>query len=121
MAYHPNHIPRVLVKVAMTGGTITYTELGEALGRDGFAPGLGLGADLDKCQHWLNDNGLPPLTSLVVSKETGRPSENGDFFGVRFGDMPDEKLTELQNQCYQYEWKDQQLKALGVQRETPGS
>jgi hypothetical protein len=114
MAHHPNLIARVLVKVAMDGETITYSELGTALGKSGVSPGLGLGPDLDRCQEWLKKNGLPPLTSLVVSKETGKPAAEGMFFGTKFGDMTDEELTALQNECFEFQWTDRVLKALGI-------
>ncbi|MEM6354961.1 MAG: hypothetical protein AAF844_04675 [Pseudomonadota bacterium] len=114
MAFHPNALARVLIPIAMAQRTITYSELGVSLGRTGASPGLGLGSDLAKLEEWLKEHSLPPLTSLVVSKQTGRPSDEGSFGGVRFGDFSTEELDKLQQECFAYEWEAQQLKAIGV-------
>lgn len=113
MAHHPNHVARVLVKVALKPDTITYTQLGKALGRTGSNPGRGLGPDLDRCQDWLKKHDLPPLTVLVVQKSSGMPSPDGTFFGRTFGDMTDEEIAALQRECFEYAWTAGQLKALG--------
>lgn len=114
MAYHPNRVAGELVKISMKRQTITYTDLGVALCRAGASPGRGLGPYLDACQDWLKKYNLPPLTSLVVRKETGRPSSEAIFFGKKFGDMTDEEINSLQTECFDFQWTEKHLKALGV-------
>jgi len=55
------------------GGTITYTELAGELGH-GAMPRT-LGCMLDLIGGYCHRNGLPPLTRLVVSATTRRPSD----------------------------------------------
>jgi hypothetical protein len=109
------HIAKVLVRVARNAETISYAQLGEALGKAGGAPGRGLGRDLDRCQDWLKKNGLPPLTSLVVRQDTGKPSADGTFFGRTFGEMTEEELAALQRECFEYAWTPEQLRAFGAE------
>ena len=113
MAHHPNHVARVLVKVALKPDTITYTQLGKALGRTGSNPGRGLGSDLDRCQDWLKKHDLPPLTVLVVQKSSGMPSPDETFVGRTFGDLTDEEIAALQQECFEYAWTAGQVNALG--------
>ncbi|WP_146694538.1 hypothetical protein [Thioclava sp. F42-5] len=114
MAYHPNHITRILACAAMNEKTITYSELGEKLGKSGPTPGLGLGKDLYKCQEWLKEHDLPPLTLLVQSKQTGLPSSEGSYDGRKFGEMNEQEIRDLQQSCFSYKWSASQLKALGI-------
>ncbi len=55
------------------GGAITYTDLAGELGHG--ATRRNLGCMLDLIGGYCHRNGLPPLTRLVVSATTGRPSE----------------------------------------------
>lgn len=119
MAFHRNTLARVLVPVAVAQRTMTYSELGISLGRTGKSPGLGLGSDLAKLEDWLKAHTLRPLTSLVVSKETGRPSDEGSLDGVRFADISTEKVEQLQKACFEYEWDEKQLKAIVVKPSRP--
>lgn len=54
------------------GSTITYTELADSLGHG--ANRRRLGCMLDLIGGYCHRSGLPPLTRVVVSATTGRPS-----------------------------------------------
>ena len=62
---------QVLIGAAHNRQTLTYEMLGKMIG----LPHFGLANPLEEVQSHCRQNGLPPLTVLVVSKETGRPSE----------------------------------------------
>ena len=55
------------------GKTITYSNLAEDLGHG--ATRRNLGCMLDLVGGYCHRNGLPPLTRVVVSASTGRPSD----------------------------------------------
>lgn len=62
----------ILIAAATQRRTVTYNELAGLLGFEGagvFARILG------HLMHWCADNGLPPLTSLVVNSRTGLPGD----------------------------------------------
>jgi len=71
-------------------GRITYTELAESLG----AHERGLVPMLELIMEHCRSSGLPPLTGLVVLKETGAPS---DGFPL--------ELTPSIPSIYTFEWE----------------
>ena len=62
----------VLVMVASQRGTIRYGELAEFIGYEG----VHMGGMLDVIQDYCEAQGAPALTTLVVGKETGRPTRS---------------------------------------------
>ncbi|MPY68057.1 hypothetical protein F8S09_15480 [Deinococcus sp. SDU3-2] len=60
----------VLAWAARHRQTLTYQHLGQATG---MHP-AGIGMILDPIQDYCRDRNLPPLTVLVVQKDTGLPS-----------------------------------------------
>ena len=62
---------QVLIAAAHNRQTITYELLGELIG----VPPHGLAPRLDHIMRYCQANGLPPLTVLVVGKDSGSPSE----------------------------------------------
>jgi hypothetical protein len=61
---------QILISAAHNRQTLTYEMLGEMIN----LPHYSLGHPLDRVQNHCRSNDLPPLTSLVVSKDTGRPA-----------------------------------------------
>ena len=66
----------ILTDLATRGGTITYSALAKHLGHGATA--IGLTCMLDLVGGHCHRNGLPPLTRVVVSKATKRPSVGFD-------------------------------------------
>lgn len=62
----------VLLALALERRTITYGQLGERVGAD---PRFEIPRGLDPIQEHCDANNLPPLTIIVVSAATGRPSK----------------------------------------------
>jgi hypothetical protein len=73
-----------LVGVASEGGTVTYANLGAAIGMSARSVTRPLGIIQDYCR----EAGLPPLTSLVVRSTSRRP---GSGLQVEPGDVPQEQ------------------------------
>ena len=67
--YRACQIWAVLAYAASKSHIMTYGELGEVIGY----PPAGLGPVLLLLQQHCTDNGLPPITALVVSVDTGMP------------------------------------------------
>ena len=61
---------QVLVGAARNRQTLTYPILGQMID----LPARGLGGPLDRVQEHCRQKGLPPLTVLAVSTQTGHPS-----------------------------------------------
>jgi hypothetical protein len=95
-----NHLARPIIRAAKRRATITYGELGEEVG----VIARGLGPHLARLEKWCSANRLPPLTVLVVSLETGRPSPDGRYRGVEYGKMADGELELLQNSVFDHDW-----------------
>ena len=103
---HPNHIARPIVRAALDRKTITYSELGIALGRGSSKmPGRGWGNDLRGLEVWCDNSKLPPLTVCVFAKNTGRPAPDGTYKGVKYADMDDARIEGLQKDVFDYPWK----------------
>ena len=62
----------VLVMTAKQRGTIQYGQLATAIGYEGVWGNVG--SLLDPIKDYCEAHGLPALTSLVVAKDTGRPT-----------------------------------------------
>ncbi len=67
----------ILVEAATSRRKLTYGEIARRVG--GIARGVGY--MLHPMQRYCAQNGLPPLTSLVVRKSDGRPSTGFDRGG----------------------------------------
>jgi hypothetical protein len=62
---------QVLISAAHNRQTLTYEGLGALIG----VPPHGLAPRLDHIMRYCAANTLPPLTVLVVGKDSGKPSE----------------------------------------------
>ena len=75
---------QILVGAAMQRRTLTYGLLAELIH---YQVPVALGRPLAHIMYWCQDNGLPPLTALVVSEQSGLPSEglqiDGDLHKAR--------------------------------------
>lgn len=82
-----------LIEVAKTERTITYKELGQAVGMHyrAFTP------PLDIIQYYCRDNALPPLTILVVLSTTHQPSTG-------FVTAQPEEYPQKQAEVFRFEW-----------------
>ena len=66
----------LLLLAAKNRQTITYGMLGKLVGR---VPANGFGNMLAVIARYCEDNRYPPLTVLVVEKDSGKPSEDSGF------------------------------------------
>lgn len=71
-AQNAERVWQVLTSAAPTGEHPTYEQVAQRLGRKKT---LWLVPSLDAIQNYCIANDLPPLTSIVVNKVTGKPSE----------------------------------------------
>ena len=62
-------IYQVLIALAHLRQTITYQLLGKTIG----FPARALARPLGHLAHYCQKNGLPPITVLVVQKNSGKP------------------------------------------------
>lgn len=85
----------VLVLAAKNRQVLTYDLVGKACG----VPAAALGDYLRPIQQYCVENRMPPLTSLVVSKESGMP---GSGFSSD-GDVPF-----AQNEVFNWDWLSKQ-------------
>ena len=86
----------VLVRAAMNGETMTYGRLSE-LTEIPYFPFSYQNLSLGLIQNYCEDNEFPPLTVLVVRKDTGIPS---DGYRVRKTLDDDKKMV-----CKKHDWK----------------
>ena len=80
----------ILVGRARNRQTITYSQLAELLGYGDPRP---LSGPLDYLMHYCDQEDLPPLTCIVVSKITGKPGD-----GMREYSLAD------QEDVFSYDW-----------------
>lgn len=67
----------ILVACAHNRQTLTYSHLAERIGYKDVRP---IGQVLDYIWHYCNQHDLPPLTGIVVNKNTGLPGGGmGDY------------------------------------------
>ena len=85
---------QILVGKAMNRQTSTYLGLSRLM-YEKDAPGV-LDQILGHIAFWCTDNGLPPLTSIVVGKRRGTPGR----------DIPVDPRTfdEERERVYEYDW-----------------
>ena len=82
----------VLVYAASKSHIITYVELSAATGM----PHFGFNDELGLLQDYCNNQGMPPLTALIVSSRTGEPEAGCD--------LPLEKWPAALQQIFQHNW-----------------
>ncbi|MFA6153954.1 hypothetical protein [Mesorhizobium sp.] len=68
-------IARFLAAKALHKRRTTYQQVGEAVGWN-HPTGRGLGRNLEVILHYLEDRGLPPLTTILVKKGERHPAED---------------------------------------------
>lgn len=85
----------VLALAAKNRQVLTYDLVGRACG----VPAAALGDYLKPIQQYCIENRLPPLTSLVVSKESGMPGS---------GFSADSNVPLAQNQVFNWDWLSKQ-------------
>lgn len=90
-AQRAQQIWSVLALAASNRQILTYDLLGRACG----VPAAGIGDFLRPIQQYCSERGWPPLTSLVVSKESGIP---GDGF-IAEADVP-----RAQSRTFGHDW-----------------
>ena len=81
---------QVLIGAAHRRQTITYEQLGEQVG----LLARGVGRYLFILQAYCGDHDLPPITALVVGKESGRPGEGSGL----------EDVPAAQARVYEVDW-----------------
>ncbi|OOS00553.1 hypothetical protein B0187_01205 [Haemophilus paracuniculus] len=86
---------QILVGIAMNRQTITYQKLSNLMFHKN-AMGV-LGPMLEPVSRFCNENGLPPLTAIVVNAETGL---SGD------GIPTEQNLNEAKEQVFKFDWYD---------------
>jgi hypothetical protein len=82
---------QVLISAAHNRQTLTYDMLGKLIGMGANVLAQTLGCVMDYCKR----NGLPPLTVLVVRRDTGEPGT---------GLTTAEDLNRDRESVYAYEW-----------------
>lgn len=85
----------VLVLAAKNRQILTYDLVGKACG----VPAAALGDYLKPIQQYCIENRLPPLTSLVVSKQSGMPGS---------GFSSDGNVPLAQNEVFNWDWLSRQ-------------
>lgn len=83
-----------LITKAEKGKIVTYAEVRDYLDYPNCLPVI---PALWNITWHCQENKLPPLTSIVVSQKTGKPS-NG------FTDAMDEDLFTMQNKVFSFKW-----------------
>jgi putative restriction endonuclease len=88
---------RILIDKANNRQTVTYGELSNLIGRPVV---LGIGVILDHVGHYCRQNNLPPLTALVVNRQTGQSGP-----GWERGN-PGSDQNDARQQVFGYNWSD---------------
>lgn len=97
---------QVLISLAHNRQTITYEKLSELIGMGNVA--VALTQPLELLMHYCTNNGLPPLTILVVQKHSGIPGQglttieelNADreeVFNFEWLQLPPIKISDIEN------------------------
>ena len=90
----------VLISAAHNSQILTYTEFGRLLG---FRTGRGMRRYLEPIYRFCQEEeGVPDLTCLVVEKETGMPSREGDSPHAR---LSSERWAEEVRKIMDGEWR----------------
>ena len=90
--YYALQIYLILIGAAHFRQTLTYGGVAKMLGFDGAGV---LAQILDHILYWCIENNLPPLTSIVVSKNSGRAGEG--FIGS------DDPIS-AREAVYEFDW-----------------
>ena len=80
----------VLAFAASNRQTLTYAFLGKLVG----LPAAAIGRSLYPIQYFCKQQGLPPLTVLVVNQATGRPGEGLDV----------DDFAKMVQEVFEYDW-----------------
>ena len=94
-------IARVLVAKAKTKSRITYKQVGQDIGW-GHPEGRGLGNHLYELLHYCKDNGLPPLTTILVKKGMKLPaSDSMKYITQALGNID---VAQAQHDVFAFDW-----------------
>jgi len=86
----------LLICAARERKSYTYGDIADILGFGG----AGVLSQTLGCIYWFcQDNGLPPLTVLVVNQDTGLPGE-----GLPAYEEEDKDINQLREQVFRYNW-----------------
>lgn len=69
----------ILIAAAVERKIVTYGMIAHLIG---YKVSVALGEPLFHIKHWCEVNGLPPLTVIVVNKETGKPGSGISLIDV---------------------------------------
>ena len=86
----------IFVDKASRRETITYGELAESIGIPGAAHGMG--EYLNPIMWYCANQGLPPLTAVVVNQDTGRP-------GAGLITIDPENVDEVWKSVFGHNWR----------------
>ena len=107
-------IARFLAAKAAKNSRATYQQVGEAVGWN-HPNGRGLGGHLEVILHYLADQGLPPLTTILVKKGNRYPAE--DAMAYIRGVLGAIDIETTQRQVFAFDWS--AVHGLVPDRETP--
>ncbi len=94
-------IARFLAARAAKRSRATYQQVGEAVGWN-HPNGRGLGDHLEVILHWLHQQGLPPLTTILVKKGQRYPAEDAmSYIRSVLGNID---LETTQEQVFGFDW-----------------
>ena len=88
----------LLVKHSNDRSVVTYGEVNAALGYKGNASGHAIRAGMDLIVLYCKEYDLPQLTSLIVNKKSGEPTE-----GYAYGEG--ENILEEHMKCFNHKWE----------------
>jgi len=94
-------IARFLAAKAMRHTRVTYQQVGEAVGWN-HPSGRGLGNNLEVILLYLRDNGLPPLTTILVRKGEKYPASDAMTY-IR-GALGDIDIDAAQESAFDFDW-----------------
>lgn len=101
---YDHNVARRLVLAARLRQLVTYGELSSEFGR----ANQGWGPTLNGIAVRCNDKGLPALSVLVVSQDTGQPSLDAALYEALGLDTP-EKIAAEQERCFSTKWAETQF------------
>ncbi|MFG6598773.1 MULTISPECIES: hypothetical protein [unclassified Sulfitobacter] len=94
-------IARFLAQKARLRQRTTYQQVGEAVGWN-HPNGRGLGAHLEVVLHYLSDNNLPPLTTILVREGERHPHEDAmAYIREVLGDID---VEQAQQEVFDFDW-----------------
>lgn len=96
---YDHSVARRLVLAAQRQQLVTYGDLAREFGR----ANQGWGPTLNGIAVRCGDKGLPVLSVLVVSQETGQPSLDAALYADLGLDTP-EKIAAEQERCFATDW-----------------